>query len=306
MIELRSLRQFISVAEELHFGRAAARLHMTQPPLTQAIQKLEATLGAPLFERSSRAVALSPAGAALLPEARRLLAEAEALPALARAAAEGRRGRLRLGFVSTVGFGDLPRWLRSFREQQPEVGLSLREATLDVQLQAFGAEELDAGFVIHAPHALPDLLPAGFEALPIATEPLVLALNAEETLAAAEPPPLAAVLALPLVIFPREIAPSLFDAVLAFYRRHGVAPQIAQEAIQMQTIVNLVSAGMGAAWVPESVMGLQRSGVVYKRIADAVPVSATSLIWRREASPAVQRFVAHVRACLGPVAGATL
>jgi len=294
MIELRSLRQFLAVAEELHFGRAAARLHMTQPPLTQAIQKLEQALGAPLFERSSRSVALSPAGAALLPEARRLLAEAEGLGALVRAAAEGRRGRLRLGFVSTVGFGELPRWLRTFREQQPEIALSLREATLDVQLQGFAAGELDAGFVIHAP----DALPAGFEALAIAREPLVLALSAEEPLAARVRLSAAAILDRPLVIFPRDIAPSLFDAVLAFYRGHGAAPVIAQEAIQMQTIVNLVSAGMGVAWVPESVMGLQRSGVVYKRVAGAVPVSATSLIWRRDASPAVLRFVAHIRACL--------
>jgi DNA-binding transcriptional LysR family regulator len=302
MIELRSLRQFIAVAEELHFGRAAARLHMTQPPLTQAIQKLEAQLGAPLFERSSRSVALSPAGLALLPEARRLLAETEALPALVRAAAEGRRGRLRLGFVSTVGFGELPRWLRSFRERQPDIALSLREATLDVQLQGFDADELDAGFVIHAP----DALPPGFEALPIAREPLVLALSAEEALAVEPRPDIARILALPLVIFPRAIAPSLFDAVLAFYRGHGAAPQIAQEAIQMQTIVNLVSAGMGVAWVPESVMGLQRSGVVYKRVAGPVPASATSLIWRRDASPAVLRFVAHVRACLEAGQGATL
>ncbi|MCU7372552.1 LysR family transcriptional regulator [Paucibacter sp. O1-1] len=294
MIELRSLRQFLAVAEELHFGRAALRLHMTQPPLTQAIQKLEQALGAPLFERSSRSVRLSPAGEALLPQARRLLLEAEQLSALVRAAAEGQRGRVRLGFVSTVGFGELPRWLRAFREQQPDIVLSLREATLDVQLQQFAGEDLDAGFVIHAPGALP----AGFEALGIAREPMVLALSAEEALAAKAQLAAADILALPLVIFPREIAPSLFDGVLAFYRDQQAAPVIAQEAIQMQTIVNLVSAGMGAAWVPESVMGLQRSGVVYKRVAGRVPVCETSLIWRPDAGPAVRRFVQHIQACL--------
>jgi DNA-binding transcriptional LysR family regulator len=298
MIELRSLRQFLAVAEELHFGRAALRLHMTQPPLTQAIQKLEQELGAPLFERSSRSVRLSPAGAALLPPARRLLLEAEQLGRLVRAAAEGQRGRVRLGFVSTVGFGELPRWLRAFREQQPDIVLSLREATLDVQLQQFGREDLDAGFVIHAPGALP----TGFEALGIAREPMVLALSAEEALAAKPRLSAADILALPLVIFPRDIAPSLFDAVLAFYRDHQFTPAIAQEAIQMQTIVNLVSAGMGAAWVPESVMGLQRTGVVYKRVAGTVPVCETSLIWRPDAGPAVRRFVQHIAACLaGPL-----
>ncbi|MDC6169944.1 LysR family transcriptional regulator [Paucibacter sp. XJ19-41] len=294
MIELRSLRQFLAVAEELHFGRAALRLHMTQPPLTQAIQKLEQALGAPLFERSSRSVRLSPAGEALLPQARRLLLEAEQLGTLVRAAAEGQRGRVRLGFVSTVGFGELPRWLRAFREQQPDILLSLREATLDVQLQQFAGEDLDAGFVIHAPGALP----VGFEALGIAREPMVLALSAEEALAAKAQLAAADILPLPLVIFPRQIAPSLFDGVLAFYRDQQAAPVIAQEAIQMQTIVNLVSAGMGAAWVPESVMGLQRSGVVYKRVAGRVPVCETSLIWRPDSGPAVRRFVQHIQACL--------
>lgn len=295
MIELRSLRQFVAVAEELHFGRAAQRLHMTQPPLTQAIQKLEAQLGAPLFERSSRSVALSPAGAALLPQAQRLLLEAEGLGALVRAAALGQSGQLRLGFVSTVGFGELPRWLRVFRERNPDIGLSLREATLDVQLQAFAEGQLDAGFILHAP----GVLPAGFERLSVSLEPLVLALPGSEPLALKPRPELRAALALPLVIFPREIAPSLFDAVLAFYRDHQATPRIAQEAIQMQTIVNLVSAGMGAAWVPAALMGLQRAGVVYKQLRVEVPQAETSLIWRADAAPAVRRFVEHVRAQLG-------
>ncbi len=295
MIELRSLRQFVAVAEELHFGRAAQRLHMTQPPLTQAIQKLEAELGAPLFERSSRSVALSPAGAALLPQAQRLLLEAEGLGALVRAAALGQSGQLRLGFVSTVGFGELPRWLRVFRERNPDIGLSLREATLDVQLQAFAEGQLDAGFILHAP----GVLPAGFERLSVSLEPLVLALPGSEPLALKPRPELRAALALPLVIFPREIAPSLFDAVLAFYRDHQATPRIAQEAIQMQTIVNLVSAGMGAAWVPAALMGLQRAGVVYKQLRVEVPQAETSLIWRADAAPAVRRFVEHVRAQLG-------
>jgi DNA-binding transcriptional LysR family regulator len=290
MIELRSLRQFVAVAEELHFGRAALRLHMTQPPLTQAIRKLEAELGALLFERNSRSVNLSAAGAALLPQAQRLLADAEALAPLVRAAAAGSRGRVRLGFVSTVGYGELPRWLRSFRQQQPDIQLNLREATLDVQLRDFASAGIDAGFIIHAPGALPD----GFERLSISGEAMVLALSVDEPLAHRPVLEADAALQLPLVIFPRDIAPSLFDAVLSFYCELGATPQIAQEAIQMQTIVNLVSAGMGVAWVPASVMGLQRPGVVYRPVPGA-PVCETSLIWRRDAAPAVLRFVEHAR-----------
>src|SRR6187431_2976488 len=133
LVELRLWRQFIAVAEELHFGRAALRLHMTQPPLTQAIANLEQLLGVRLFDRSKRSVQLTEAGAALLPEARALLARAQALPAQARAAAEGGAGRLRVAFVSTVGFDLLPRWLRGFRAQHPQVQLELIEATGDVQ-----------------------------------------------------------------------------------------------------------------------------------------------------------------------------
>ncbi|MCV2353967.1 LysR family transcriptional regulator [Paucibacter sp. B2R-40] len=296
MTDLRSLRQFLAVAEELHFGRAAERLHMTQPPLTQAIQKLEASLGTSLFERSSRSVALSAAGLALLPLARALLAQADTLPALVQAAARGSSGRLRLGFVSTVGYGDLPRWLRLFREVYADIELTLREATLDVQLREFEQNDLDAGFIIHAPGAHP----AGFERLKISSEAMVLALSTEAVGADAASLDAATVLAQPLVIFPRDIAPSLFDALLGFYRQHGLAPNIVQQAIQMQTIVNLVSAGIGLAWVPASVMAFQRAGVVYRPLAGVAPVCETSLIWRRGAAPTVLRFVEHIERLLSP------
>ena len=292
MTELRLWRQFVVLAEELHFGRAAARLHMTQPPLTQAIQGLERSLGVPLFARTRRSVALTPAGAALLPQARRLLAAAEALPRVAQAAAAGLAGQLRLAFVSSIAYGPLPEWLRGFRQAHPDVALQLREATLDVQLAAFDADEIDAGFVLHAPLAVPP----GLAAWAALTEPLVMALPASHPAAAQPALHLADVAAEPLVIFPRQIAPSLYDAVLAAYRAHGATPQIGQEAIQMQTIVNLVSAGMGLAWVPESVTRLQRPGVVYRPVADAALQCQTSLVWRTPPPPVVQRFVAHVQA----------
>jgi DNA-binding transcriptional LysR family regulator len=124
---------------------------MTQPPLTQAIAQLEALLGVRLFDRTKRSVQLTAAGAALVPEARDLLARAQALPAYARASADGEAGRLRLAFVSTVGFDLLPRWVLAFREHYPKVQLELIEATGDVQLQAFERGEIDAGFMLHSP-----------------------------------------------------------------------------------------------------------------------------------------------------------
>lgn len=290
MIELRPLRQFLAVAEELHFGRAAQRLHISQPALTQAIQLLEQRLGAPLLQRSQRHVALSPAGAALLPELRRLVAAADALPAQAQAAAAGQAGRLRLAFVSSIAYGPLPGWLRGFRDMQPGVQLALREATLDVQLDAFAADQIDAGFVLHAEGAAPP----GLAAQSVLREPLLLALPDAHPLAARPRPAWAALAREPLVIFPRRIAPSLYDAILGHYRARGATPVIAQEAIQMQTIVNLVSAGMGIAWVPASLTQLQRPGVVYRTPAGEPLHCETSLVWREPAPPAVQRFVEHV------------
>lgn len=295
MIELRVWRQFAALAEELHFGRAATRLHMTQPPLTQAIQGLERAIGVPLFARTRRSVGLTPAGAALLPQALRLLAAADDLPRVAQAAAAGLAGQLRLAFVSNVAYGPLPDWLRSFRAGHPGVALQLREATLDVQLAAFDADEIDAGFVLHAPGAAPP----GFAARTVLAEPLVMALPDAHPALLATPAgalPWGAVAAEPLVIFPRPIAPSLFDAVLAAYRAQGATPRIGQEAIQMQTIVNLVSAGMGLAWVPESMTRLQRPGVAYRAVAQAGLRCETSLVWRADAPPVVARFVAHVLA----------
>jgi DNA-binding transcriptional LysR family regulator len=290
-MELRQLRQFVAVAEELHFGRAARRLHMTQPPLTQAVRGLEATLGVLLFDRSKRSVALTPAGEALLAQARRLLRAADELPRVVKAAAEGLSGQLRLAFVSSIAYGPLPEWLRGFRERHPDVALQLREATLDVQLAAFEADEVDAGFVLHASGAAP----AGFAACTVLAEPLVLALPATHVAATQRGLRFADIGAEPLVIFPRAIAPSLFDAVLSFYRGRGLTPRIAQEAIQMQTIVNLVSAGMGVAWVPQALTQLQRPGVVYRRVATVSLACETSLIWREPVLPVVQRFVQHVQ-----------
>jgi DNA-binding transcriptional LysR family regulator len=294
LVELRLWRQFSAVAEELHFGRAAQRLHMTQPPLTQAIAHLERLLGVQLFERTKRSVRLTTAGEALLPQARDLLARAQSLPAQARAAAGGETGRLRIAFVSTVGFSFLPQWLQAFRAQHPQLQLELIEATGDVQLQALERGDVDAGFMLHSP----GFAPAGLQHLRVAREPLVLAVPEQHALAAAPRLALAAVLAEPIVMFPRRIVPSLHDAVFGMYHAAGREPRIAQEAIQMQTIVNLVSGGLGLAWVPASVREFQRSGVVYRQLggrhAAQVPGCETSLVWA-SASPVLERFVAFVR-----------
>lgn len=306
LVELRLWRQFVAVAEELHFGRAATRLHMTQPPLTQAIAQLERLLAVRLFDRTKRSVRLTPAAAALLPQVYELLARAQALPEQARAAAAGEVGRLRLAFVSTAGFALLPEWVRVFRAHHPQVQLELLEATGDVQLQAFERHEIDAGLMLHSP----GFAPAGLARRLVAEEPLLLALASHHPLAGKTPLLLDEVLAQPLVIFPRRIVPSLYDAIFAMYHAAARPPLVAQEAIQMQTIVNLVSAGLGVAWVPESVRQFQRPGVVYRSVPAGkparrspggsraplrVPGCETSLVWPADsANPALARFMAFI------------
>jgi DNA-binding transcriptional LysR family regulator len=296
-VELRTWRQFLTLAGTLHFGRAAQQLNMTQPPLTLAIQQLERKLGAPLFDRTRRSVALTPTGEALIEPVRQLLQQAAALPGRARDALAGESGRVRLGFISTVGFGPLPLWLRAFRAQQPGIVIELIEATSDVQLKAFERGEIDVGFMLHAPGLAPDVS-MRLQRMSLGVEPLVLALpDAVPWSPACRLRP-ADVLAEPLVIFPRSATPSLYDAVLAFYHAHGATPSIAQEATQMQTIVNLVSAGLGLALVPRAVTQLQRPGVLYRplpvALAKSAPHCETSLLWPQQAAPAVAKFVDFV------------
>jgi DNA-binding transcriptional LysR family regulator len=282
-LELRQLRYFLAVAEELHFGRAAARLHMTQPPLSQAIQALEAILGANLFIRNTRNISLSSAGLALLPEVRRLLQQAQALPAMAQRAASGASGHLSLAFVSIADYSILPPTLREFRRSHASVSIELREATTDVQLNALEKSEIDAGFLIPPiPEKLQDLL--AYQK--ILSEPLILAVP--ESLAQGRSKmALADCENMPLILFPRKIAPALHDAILGCFHAAGLTPAIGQEAIQMQTIVGLVSAGMGIALVPQSVSNLQRPGVLYFELPDISACVEIGLAWRKSNHSAV-------------------
>jgi len=293
-IELRQLRYFVTVAEEMHFGRAAIRLHMTQPPLSQTIQSLESMLGVQLFRRTSRSVALTPAGIALLPEAQRILQQTAALPDLMRRATSGASGRLSLAFVSTADYSVLPPFLREFRESYPGVEIDLREATTDVQLDDLMQGRIDVGLLIPP---IPDKAKSQLDYLPVLSEPLILAApKGLKALRGKQSVALQALAELPLIIFPRRIAPAFHDAILACYRDAGLTPHIGQEAIQMQTIIGLVSAGMGIALVPQSVSNLKRPGVDYKPLANKTPLVETGLAWRRDnASPVLNAFLELLR-----------
>ncbi len=291
---LRQLRYFTVVAEELHFGRAARRLAISQPPLSQQIMDLEARLGVQLFERTRRSVALTPVARQWLPAVREVLAAAEALPDQARRLARGETGTLSLGFVSTADYGVLPELLRRFRDTCPDVEVHLREATSDIQMEALLREELDAGIVIPQPEA-PLIAPLQLHSL---QREALMAAVPEAWIREGRVQPrrgrlaLAEHLDVPLVLFPRHAAPGLHDAILGFYAGLGARPVPGQQAIQMQTIVSLVSAGLGLALVPESLRHLKRSGVRYLALEEPAPAMETALAWRRDRlSPALARFV---------------
>jgi DNA-binding transcriptional LysR family regulator len=292
-LELRQLRYFVTVAEELHFGHAATRLHMTQPPLSQAIQGLETLLGAALFLRNRRGVALTAAGAALLPEARRMLSEAAGLGDLVQRAAAGASGRLALAFVTSADYSVLPPFLRAYRAAFPAVEIILQEATSDIQLDDLLHARIDCGFLIPP---LPDKARATLDYMKVLEEPLILAAPSGLFGLQDGPIRLQDLPALPLIIFPRKISPALHDAILSCFTAAGVTPVIGQEAIQMQTIVGLVSAGMGMALVPQSVSNLMRPGVEYRALAAATPLVETGLAWRRDnASPVLHGFLELLR-----------
>lgn len=288
--ELRQLRHFVAVAEHLHFGRAAQALHISQPPLSRSIQDLERRLGAQLLARTRRKVELTPEGARFLAEAKRLLAQLERALLEVGSMAAGTSGRLRLGFVSLADFGVLPGLLKAYKAARPGVALALREMLSPEQAAALEAGELDLGLLL--PPVTGDL-----EHLVVQRERFVAALPARHRLARGAGRLAVRELAEEaFVMAPREIAPGLHDLVGLLTSRAGFSPRVAQEAIQMQTVVSLVSSGLGVALVPASVANLGRRGVVYRELADAHPRLDLWLAWRRGGlSAAGRELVAHAR-----------
>ena len=296
--ELRQLRHFIAVAERLHFGRAAAALHISQPPLSRSIQDLEQRVGATLLARSRRRVELTPAGARFLEEAKRLLLQLERAVLEVGSMAAGGSGRLRLGFVSLADYGVLPDLLKAYKAAKPGIALALREMLSPEQAAALAAGELDFGLLL--PPVAGDL-----EHIVVQRERFLAALPSDHRLARARGRLEMRELAQEnFVMVPRAIAPGLYDIVAGLAARAGFSPQVAQEAIQMQTVVSLVSSGLGVAIVPASVANLGRRGVAYRELADNHPRLDLWLAWRRGAlgvpgGTAGREFVRHARRMAG-------
>jgi DNA-binding transcriptional LysR family regulator len=288
MPDIRQLRQFIAVAEHLHFGHAAAALHISQPPLSRSIQDLEAKLGTRLLERSRRKVELTEAGAWYLEEARQVIARLELASRAVAGRAAGGSGTLRIGFVTIADYSVLPGLLSRFKATNPGVSLALRELVTETQLEALAAGDLDLGFV------LPPLPGRGIDSVVVNREPLVAALPARHALARERGPiGVRSLAGEAFVMVPAALARGLSDVVLGLCTRAGFAPRVAQEAVQMQTVVSLVSSGLGVAIVPASLLNLRRKGVVYRPVRDPHPKIELRLAWRRNPrAAALKQFVA--------------
>lgn len=289
-MELRHLRYFIAVGESLHFGRAAEQLHMSQPPLTRQIQQLEQELGVALFARTNRRVELTAVGQLFLAEAKPLLTQFDSLKHHVSEAAGGRMGKLAIGFISVADYHVLPSMLREFQSRFPSVTLNLREATTDLQIESLRKNEIDVGIIL-APLTDPSL-----QFQPLFQEELVAVLpSTNENSSTPSPARAISMHSLadqPFVMFPRHSAPGLYDAIIGACDRAGFAPRVAQEAIQMQTIISLVSVGMGVALVPASLTNLGRAGVSYRPLKEKSPLVTTGLAWKNSnSSPTLRAFL---------------
>ena len=284
------MRYFVAVAEERHFGRAARRLRLSQPPLSAQIKRLEEELGVKLLERSSRRVVLTDAGDTFLGRARGILEEVEEAREVARGAERGLRGRLAVGFISSATLHLLPPTVRLFGERFGGVEVELKELTSAQQIDALYEGGIRVGLV-RLPLRAPGLR---FERL--LEEPLLVALPSGHALEALERVPLETVRDLPLIFVSRQLMPSLHAQIVELYQRVGAFPKVAQYAVHLQTIIGLVASGVGLAILPASAERVGREGVVYRPL-DAPDATSWVGLARVEGdrSMLVENFVRAVR-----------
>lgn len=289
-LELRQLHVFLAAAKELHFSRAAQRLHVSQPALSQQIRVLERNLGATLFSRSSRMVELTPAGTALLEAAPRVLFEAERAQQRVREAANGTVGRLVIASVGTALASITPPVLRAMRLRFPELRLEISQMDTAAQLTALGDHRIDVGLV-RGPVTGPLLTTER-----LVEEPLLVALPADHPLTELEYIPPKALTDEPFVLWPRALGIEFFDTIISYCRRNGFSPRIELEGNDIETQLGLVAAGLGVSLQPAYYTNLRRVGVEFRPLQGDTPKIELRIAWRTEdRSPAVAHFVSTAR-----------
>ncbi|MGG0277984.1 LysR substrate-binding domain-containing protein [Bacillus rhizoplanae] len=287
-MDIRKMRYFIMVAEELNFSRAAERLRMAQPPLSQEIRKLEEELGVQLFHRTKRMVELTDAGKIFLEGSQQTLFQLERAIKETQLAAEGKIGNLIIGFVDSTEI--VIEVLNKFRERFPKIHLILREMTTEQQLKALYEKQIHIGFIRSKQNN--EILSSEV----CSEESLRLVLHQDHPFASLPEIPLQLLIDEPFILFPRHLGPNFYDLIISYFRDHGVSLKVVQEAIQMQTIVNLVATGMGVSVVPSSVESYKRSGVIYKKIQETTPKVNLYVGWRQdEKSAVIDHFLTVVR-----------
>jgi DNA-binding transcriptional LysR family regulator len=287
MFEISQLRCFVAVAEELHFSRAAERLNMTQPPLSRQIRLLEHHVGARLLERNSRTVRLTAAGKAFFPEAARILRIAEEATFTARRAAKGEQGTLAIGFTSASGYSLLPEVVRRLRERAPGVALNLKEIVSTAQVEALNSGELDLGLM--RPHTLNGEL----ESRPLLTEPLMLAVPADDADRWPLAPTLADLHGRPFVMYSPYEARPFYTMLSERFARAGVVPDVVEHIGQVHTMLALVRAGVGAALIAAGAANLKFDGIVMREMATE-PVEMVCTFRRGNQNPVLHLFLRDV------------
>jgi DNA-binding transcriptional LysR family regulator len=290
-VELRHLRSFVAVAEERHFGRAAERLHMAQPPLSQQIRRLEAQLGVTLLHRTTRSVELAPAGEILLVRAREILAAVDRATEDTLRAARGEFGRLAVGFTGSATYALLPQVAAALRGALPGVVLDLRgELLTPAQVEGLLAGTLDLGLL------RPPVRERDLAVEVVRRERLVAVLPEAHRLAGADTVPLEELAAEPFVVYPSHFRSVVHDAVEETCEAHGFLPRVALEVSETATLVSFVAAGLGVSLVPESVSHMTVHGAVYRPLAREAAGVELAVAWRRaDASPVLERALEVVR-----------
>ena len=295
MIETRLLRQFIAVAEELNFRRAAERLHMAQPPMSQAILRLEEALGYPVFERTNRKVALTPAGGTFLVTARQVLASLEEGVAATRRVAQGIEGHLRLSFIHITPYAHVLDALRAFRAASPAVQFTLREASTQQQVEWLEKNEIDIALLRAPGRSTPGLR---FERL--SGEDIVIALPLDHRCAGQAMVDLADLAGDDFVASPRDLGQGFHDQLASLCLHAGFVPRVVQQARRLQTVLGLVAAGFGVALLPASLGACAPAGVVMLPLASSAPEPLRQLdlymAWDpQRTSPVRERLLAQLR-----------
>jgi len=285
-MELRHLKYFVAVAEELHFGRAAKRLHIAQPPLSQQIMNLEDELGVKLFDRTRRSIQMTDAGVYFLKEAQQLLLHVEQAAETARRIYRGQAGRLIVGFVGSVIHTFLPEGLRLFRERFPDVELVLQELNTAEQIKSLHAGRIDVGFLYS------DAQDSLLASRQIARAPLMVALPSKHALSGRKSLDIRELAQEPFIANTRSSEPVVRDAFISLCHSAGFSPKIAQEAGHVQTVLGLVASGLGACLLPDFIKNIRRPGVQYIPLSGSPPAVKLAVVWRGDdSSTLVKSFI---------------